>query len=279
MKPLAYIWQSGELGEALSLHDRGLNFGDGCFTTIRLVRSGSAGWQCALWPYHQARLKHTCARLGFSLPLDLEFAVEHVLRQAAIPADLNAAVLRITVTRGQGGSGYSPVENCTPTLIFKISEWPEHYKIWQQQGITMHVAKFRLGIQPAFAGLKTLNRLEQVAIKRELAATDCDDLLVQDTQGYLVEASAGNLFWQRNGTWYTPSVSHAGIDGVVRQWLIRHNPNIQVVREPVSVLDEAQELFVCNALMGLVPVRAIDSRQLPRFRSYGACVETGELPL
>ncbi|TRW49797.1 aminodeoxychorismate lyase [Aliidiomarina halalkaliphila] len=278
MMPSAYTWRQGQLGSALSLHDRGLNFGDGCFTTIRLDRNQAGYWQCHLWAWHHQRLLDTCERLGFSCPDDLAFGVDQVLKTISTSYDAAHAVLRITVTRGEGGNGYLPDADSQPAVIFRLTSYPQYYQNWQRLGIGMGLAEFQVAIQPAFAGLKTLNRLEQVAIKQELATTAYDDLIVTDREGYLVEASAGNLFWRVDDQWFTPALSHAGVDGVVRQWLIRHNPDVQVVRALPSVLTDCDEMFVCNALMGLVPACSIGERQLPKVRCYSACLTTGKLP-
>jgi 4-amino-4-deoxychorismate lyase len=115
-----------------------------------------------------------------------------------------------------------------------------------------------LACQPLLAGIKHLNRLEQVLVKQALAQTSYDDVVVCDYQQKIIETSVGNLFWYKDNVWHTSDLSESGVEGVMRNQVMavmqKNGLECQVVKQDVSVLFSAQELFVCNSLMLLVPV-------------------------
>ncbi|MCE2570333.1 aminodeoxychorismate lyase [Motilimonas eburnea] len=244
----------------LSHADRGLSYGDGFFTTAKVVDG-----QVEFWRDHLERLMLSAKRFKIELPsvLTLFSEVQQMIQ------GVESGCLKITITRGAGGRGYSP-QGCTQTTrILQLSPWPSHYQQWQQHGVHLDTATFTLGMQPALAGYKTLNRLEQVLIKQELAELDCDDVAVTDLQGNLVEASAGNLFWRQGDTLYTPCLSHSGVKGVMRKQVLncaqRLDLPCQLGMFPVSALDSADEIFITNALMGIVPIKQFQQKQLSDF--------------
>ena len=123
------------------------------------------------------------------------------------------------------------------------------------------MARLQLAVQPALAGLKHNNRLEQVLLKQELASTAADDLLVLDQLGFITEATAANVFLQRAGQWYTPALTRAGVAGVMRQHIMQ-SADIREVDWKAAELDSVDAMFICNALMGIVPVRRFANRNL-----------------
>jgi 4-amino-4-deoxychorismate lyase len=122
-------------------------------------------------------------------------------------------------------------------------------------------AQTALAIQPALAGIKHMNRLEQVLIKREINQADADDALVCDTQGNVIECSAGNIFFFTNNTWCTPSLTGSGVNGVVRQCLLNalneENVPHKVGKFTLSDVMRADCVVITNALMKVVPIKSI----------------------
>lgn len=237
-----------------SIKDRALQFGDGCFTTIA-VHAG----EVQLWLRHWQRLQDDCTRLGIPLPSSWQsLLLQEITTLVATYPPAASAVVKIIISRGVGGRGYAADKLLEPQRLISISPYPEHYRHWQQQGITVGWAALQLGQQPALAGIKSLNRLEQVLLKQELAGQPhLDDLLVCDSQGWLIESIVANLFWYQQGQWFTPSLQQAGITGVVRAELLANNPQVQVVTMKPQTLLNAEAMFLCNALLGIVPVREI----------------------
>ncbi|RUO44054.1 aminodeoxychorismate lyase [Aliidiomarina taiwanensis] len=257
---------NGTAGADIAAADRGLLYGDGFFTTVRVVQG-----QPDLWPLHVERLQ-TCARAVFgwaALPKSVLTLIEQEL--STVTEGHQECGARITLTRGVGGRGYAPPESNADTVTRMVTAfaYPAVYSDWQRHGVKTELAAFYLGSQhPRLAGLKTLNRLEQVMLKQELAQRDTDELIVLDASGAIAEATAGNVFWRQGDTWYTPELAQTGVHGVVRQALLTKYPQIQRVNAQVNALRTADEAFVCNALMGQVSIRSLDGKALPTVRNY-----------
>ncbi len=233
-----------------NFNDRGLCYGDGFFTTV-CVTNG----KIELWHLHRQRLEECQQRLGFpTLPMQ---AIECEVK--ALAKDQDSAVVKVIVTRGEGGRGYAPPEDAQVNINVSRSSFPSHYEHWRRYGIELELSNIQLANQPILAGLKTLNRLEQVLIKQDAVSMQCDDVVVCDANGQVVEASAANIIYFENGNIYTPDLSSAGINGVYLQAL-RNSVNIQDTTINFEALLGVDALFLCNSLMGLVPVKRLASR-------------------
>ncbi|MFQ2151567.1 aminodeoxychorismate lyase [Aeromonas sanarellii] len=249
---------NGIATESLSARDRGLAYGDGHFTTM-LVKAGEVVW----WPAHLARLQHANARLGLAeQPWDALAA-----EVAQMAAGQTQAVVKVVLTRGVGGRGYDSGGCDAPTRIVSLAPYPEHYPGWQQHGIAALLCQQPLGEAPMLAGLKTLGRLEQVMLKRELAARGGVEGIVLNSRGFLVEGVSANLFWRRGRTVFTPDLSRAGIDGIMRKrvmtMLKQMGIELRVVEAPLESLWQAEEVWLTNTLMGIVPITSIGEVHYP----------------
>lgn len=223
--------------------DRSFHYGDGLFTTIR-VKDGKA----MLWDLHLQRLVS-----GAKALLINEFDTDELTVKVQQAISAPDQVIKVLISRGQAGRGYSPQGIESPCCYISTAALPD-YSNWQQQGIRLGVADFKLAQQPALAGLKHNNRLEQVLIKAELAERDVDELVVLDQTGAVIEVSAANLMLYKDGQWFTPKLEQAGVNGVMRQYLMTQ----RLVTEgcfSLADLQQAEALLVCNALMGVVPVK------------------------
>jgi 4-amino-4-deoxychorismate lyase len=241
---------NGTESETLAVNDRGVQFGDGCFTTARIVRG-----QVQLLPAHLARLQSTCEKLCIPYS-DWVLLAQEMARLAQPHQD---GVLKVIITRGAGGRGYSTTGCVNPTRILSVSPYPSHYRRWREEGISVELSPFQLGRNPSLAGLKHLNRLEQVLIRSHLEQTGADEALVLDSEGWLTECCAANVFWRKGFDVFTPRLDQAGVNGIMRQYILaKLAPSpfhvVEATMRP-DVLREADEVFVCNALMPLVPVR------------------------
>ncbi|MDX5408108.1 MAG: aminodeoxychorismate lyase [Chromatiaceae bacterium] len=238
---------------AVSLNDRSFNYGDGTFTTMQ-VRHG----RIQLWPLHLQRLQHAASVLGFT-GINWQDVQQQAFAAAAACKD-SLQVLKLLLSRGQGGRGYATTGVSDARLYISSSAMPDYAAV-RLSGVRMQLAQLKLAVQPALAGLKHNNRLEQVLLKQELAGTDADDLLVLDQQGYITEASAANVFFYRDNNWYTPALSRAGVAGVMRQHLLQQT-QVTEVNWQLSELNHIDAMFICNALMGIVPVRMLADKAL-----------------
>lgn len=252
----------GRPADSLPLDDRGLHYGDGLFETLAL-RDGVPRH----WARHYARLEMGCARLGFECPAaqlllsDLESALP-----VPVPARL---VAKIMVTRGGGGRGYAPPSPSHPRRILRLSPWPVWPASHHAEGIEIVCCTTALGRNPLLAGLKHLNRLEQVLAAQELAAWEAVEGLMFDELDQLIEGTRSNVFLVKDGELLTPLLDACGIAGVMRGVILELAEALDIpareARLPRAALADADELFVCNSLIGLWPVRSIAGADGRRF--------------
>lgn len=242
---------------SLSVRDRGLLYGDGLFETIRFRHR-----QVPLWSLHRRRLQQGLQKLGIALDLAL---LEHDLQLLwALPGMRDEGVIRITVTRGHGGRGYACAGDMPATRIISVSPLPEEHPGAVQQGVLLRLCQWRLARQPALAGIKHLNRLDQVMARREWDDPAIFDGLLMDDQGCIVESTACNLFMRFGNEWVTPDLSGSGVAGVMRAWLLEkafpaRGIHPQPERITLHRLRSADEVFLCNSVRGVIPVRALQA--------------------
>lgn len=245
---------NGERSSHIAVTDRAVQYGDGCFTTM-LAEQG----QICLWPYHLARLQQTVRAFMINEP-DWEALSRTVHRMAQTMT--GKAGIKILISRGSGGRGYSAIGCDETQVIISDFPWPAHYSQWQQQGISLGICQQRLGISPMLAGHKHLNRLEQVLLKREVEQQGWLDAVVMDSNDCVVETVASNLFWRKGTELFTPKLEQSGVHGVMRRHIIELAPSIGYhlaqVNAPLECVLAADEVFITNALMALVPVNEIN---------------------
>ncbi|MFP5374163.1 MAG: aminodeoxychorismate lyase [Gammaproteobacteria bacterium] len=237
--------------DAVPADDRGLAYGDGLFETMR-AHACAVPW----WERHWARLALGAARLGLALP------PEALVRDQA--ADLlgdaaGDAVLRLLVTRGRG-RGYAPPAAARPTWVLSLHPPPPI----PARGLRLGWCGTRLALQPALAGLKHCNRLEQVLARAALAAADpqADEGLLRSAGGDVVCATAANLFVFGEAGWATPPVDRCGVAGVCRGWILE-TTGARERRLAVADVESAQALVLCNAVRGILPVARLGGRSWP----------------
>lgn len=228
---------------------RAWQLGDAHFSTLHAHHGNLRHWY-----YHQARLQDACIRLQMPIP---DWQAVKAAALAAIDPD-GDQVLRITLVRGTGGRGYSMTGCGDTTVVLNCAPFPAQYYQWRIQGIRLGVCTGRLGCSSLLAGLKTVNRLEQVLLKAELDANHWPEAVVLDNDGKVIEAVTANLFWREGEQIYTPDLSMAGVCGTVRAWCQDYlGPRLTVTDTRLERLFAADEIWLSNALMGLVPVAAM----------------------
>lgn len=233
------------VGQGVPFDDRGLAYGDGLFETV-LVRDGKA----LLWSEHLARLERGCQVLGFSPPL------KRTLDELPTRCGAGLAVLKLMVTRGSGGRGYAALAAPSPRLRWSVQPFSAADERWQ--GIRARHCHLTLSVQPRLAGIKHLNRLENVLARNEWQDADIAEGLLCDSQGRLTEATAMNLVWWRHGRWETPVLSYCGVAGTLRQALLGLLPLVEVEAGP-GVLAEVEALCLINSVQGVWPVLKLES--------------------
>ena len=239
----------GKPASTMSVDDRGLRYGDGLFETVR-VFAGQPLW----WDLHMARLVRGSEVLGLQAPPTAVLAGE----AAQLCAGVDDAVLRVLLTRAGASRGYAPNGSEAHRLLLLGAAPPP-----TPGPLRVGWADLALAIQPRLAGIKHLNRLEQVLAAGECAAGGHDELLLCDSDGAVVSAIAGNLFVVRAGAVHTPLVDRCGVAGTCRAWLLARHPEVRVARLSRADVEDADELFLCNSVRGILPVARLGGRALP----------------
>ncbi|UGB36934.1 aminodeoxychorismate lyase [Frateuria soli] len=250
---IARVLVDGQAGDRVSVLDRGLAYGDGLFETIRFLGAGAP-----LWPRHMQRLEEGCRRLGLPMPAPATLLVE----ARAVSRGLPQSVVRITLTRGVGARGYRPPTPAHPTRIVAAFDAPPPDQAAQVGGIRVRLCATRLAAQPQLAGLKHLNRLEQVLARAEWDDPAIAEGVLCDADGLAISATAANLFAVFDGVLATPAVDRCGIAGVARAEVLAAWPHAQVRPITLEELRRADELFLSSSVRGILPVRELDGRTL-----------------
>lgn len=241
----------------ISVSDRGLHYGDGLFETLA-VNAGTA----LLWDAHLQRLLAGCERLGIPAPDTALLENE----AAQLCAGQARAVLKIIVTRGPAGRGYAPPRHATPTRILSRTAWPDHPAAHAQQGVAVDWCRTPLARNPRLAGIKHLNRLEQVLARAEGPSTLAEGLMC-DTEGYAIEGTMSNVFIVRHGTLITPDLSQSGVAGVLRAQVLaaarEHGVECREAWLRPAEVEAAEEVFLTNSIIGLWPVTRLGERTYP----------------
>jgi 4-amino-4-deoxychorismate lyase len=238
--------------------DRGLQYGDGLFETIA-CRDGHACWLAL----HLQRLQHGCERLrlafdGFE-PLGAEIG--------ELAAGQRRCIVKVIVTRGTATRrGYAPAGDELPTRIVSRHDWPDT-PVQGGRGFQVGVSDVTLGINPLLAGLKHLNRLEQVLAQIARDAATLDEVLMLSAAGQVIGGSMSNVFLADDSGLFTPDLGGCGVAGVMRRLVLEAaaslGQRVCVRAVAPSELATVREVFVTNVRWGVQSVRVLEGRVLP----------------
>ena len=256
-----------------SAHDRGLLYGQSVFETIAI----NQGKLCLL-DLHLKRLSLGCEALSIPFELaqlnnDLALLKDHIERieligKEAKPERFSKAVLRITLTMGEGGRGYLNPETPKANRILSLHDYPNHPEANWTEGIKLGLSTIKLASQPLLAGIKHGNRLEQVLARQQWHAS-WQEALLCDYNGNIIEATQSNAFLVKDGVLKTPDLSHAGVAGIMREFILlqakKLGVSVQIV--PLSVADflHADEVFISNSVIGIWPVKQFQHSEFTQF--------------
>jgi len=240
------ILVNGVAADSVVATDRGLSYGDGVFRTLP-VRGGRP--QC--WPLHYRKLAHDCAALTIPCP-PMEVLDRELVQLAQESTDFAA---KIIVTRGSGARGYAPPRSPSPTRIMMSAELPDYPAEFHRSGINTRLCATRLSLQPRLAGVKHLNRLENVLARAEWNSRDIPEGLMLDMEGHVISGTMSTLFIVEDGALVTPELSRCGVAGVTRERIMNaaaergmacHEDSLTQAR-----LLGAQEAMLVNSLIGV----------------------------
>ena len=258
--PRQRVWVNATETNLVPVEDRGLAFGDGVFETMRFH-----GARVPLLERHLQRLQDGVRRLRITL--DIEQLREELSRFVS-SAGTEEGVLKLIVTRGDGGRGYRVDQGSEARRILMQRPSGSQPAQWWSEGVKIRHCDTRLGSNRALAGMKHLNRLEQVLARLEWDDGQIAEGLMSDQKGCIVEGISTNLFLVSGGRLLTPVIDHCGVAGVMRGFILDVvAPELALHSEQVhcqrALLAAAQEVFLCNAVIGVWPVRQLGITRWP----------------
>jgi 4-amino-4-deoxychorismate lyase len=268
------VWINGRRCSTLSYRDRGLQYGDGVFETMRVRRRG-----IRLLDLHLDRLYRSCRRLKIQVPKAL------LLRRELerIAAGRKQGILKLMVTRGRGARGYRPSGRERATRIVTLEALPRSISAEAAKTVRLRVCATRLSTTPSLAGLKTLNRLDSVLARSEWTDARIWEGLMRDVDGNWVCGTMSNLFLRRGTVLMTPLLDRCGVAGIMRRWILEcaASLGLRAVERRIrwEDLQSAEEVFMSNAVVGIRSVRAIECARLGKlsFERFDAAAQLRSL--
>ena len=254
MKQKMRTWVNGIENGQISVHDRGLQFGDGVFETMRMIDG-----RVAFWPEHLSRLQSGCEQLGISLK---NSQIEKQLTM--IKREFVRGAVKLIVTRGESLRGYKVNNSKQANLIWLCSDLPEYPLQYYSEGVDICFCETTVSCHPKLAGLKHLNRLENVLARMEWQ-DEYQEGLMLDEQSHIVEGTMSNVFFINDDVLTTPDISCCGVAGVMRKMLldiaIGEGIKIEVKKVPLFDVEFFDSILLTNSLIGAWPVKNINTQR------------------
>ena len=251
---MASILVNGQPARTVDAADRGLMYGDGVFRTM-VAREGRP----LNWAHHYRLLARDCACLELPCPAE-SLLLEEIARVAP-----GASVAKVTVTRGASGRGYAWPADFEATRIVAAWAGVPDFREEAQRGVQVRRCELALAIQPRLAGVKSLNRLENVLARAEWRDPAVREGLLADAAGRLVEGTMSNVFFAAGGTLVTPALGRCGVAGSQRERVLELARAAGIACEvrdaSFEELERCDEVFLTNSVIGLWPVAAFGERR------------------
>lgn len=257
MEDMPLMLINGSFSHTISPLDRGFAYGDGVFRTMQL-----RGGLPMHWPLHYQKLVADCATIGIVCPsAELLMSDFQQLITPESVAENKLEVLKIIITRGEGARGYKPPAVVMPTRVLVKSAMPVYAAQYVTEGVSLYVCKTKLATQTQLAGVKHLNRLENVLARMEWRDEHFFDGLMLNQQGDVIECTMSNVFARFGTSLITPDLTQCGVAGVTRQRILglgqvlglaMHIENLSLQK-----LLQADEVVICNSLFGALQIREI----------------------
>ncbi|MEE4295435.1 MAG: aminotransferase class IV [Wenzhouxiangella sp.] len=245
----------GQAINSVPADDRGLLFGESVFETIAFH-----GHQAVLWDGHMQRLKRATEAFGWDMPEE-ELLINECDRLLASCA-LAKSIIRITLTGGDGGTGYWPPPVQANRRILQLRPWPNSLALQQEQGLRCVISPFRVPFPWTYSGMKHGSRLLQTRAAAHCMARDADEALLLDHHDGFAEALSSNLILVVEGQLLTPG--NVEVQGVGLAWLRNVlGANLRTGTVSFRDLSMLDEMLVINSVAGIRPVIAIEDHRLP----------------
>ncbi len=254
-------FEGGEPIGSLPLDERSWQFGDGVFETIA-VREGRPRFV----DWHLERARIGCSRLGIEPPSTDTLAEQVLAGIGKTKVDTTFATLKLVISGGRSPRGYARMPEASAEVYVGVFAASAIDATSYLEGVRVRLCNTRLARQPQLAGVKSLNRLEQVLARNEWRDPGVFEGLTFDTEGALVCGTMSNVFIVDDKALVTPDLSHAGVAGIMRRCVSENaiNAGVDIVTRPIGMHEvlTSREMFLTNSQIGIVPVREIAGRDL-----------------
>lgn len=242
--------------DRIAISDRGLQYGDGLFETMAFRRES-----IEFLDAHLARLAEGCKRLNIVFT-ETETLVDE-LKTVQQSLASNDAVIKVIITRGSGGRGYLAARDIAPTRIISTHPLPNYPAHFSLAGVNVRLCVHTLSENTALAGIKHLNRLDQVIARNEWDDSDIAEGIMLNNTRHVIEGTMSNVFIVKAGKLLTPLLDKSGVAGIMRGQIIRlaTKLNISVSEANIHIDDfmTADEIFISNSVIGIWPVSKMEN--------------------
>lgn len=256
---------NGTQQHSIDVSDRGLAYGDGLFETVAVIDG-----LLHHWDLHWQRLQNGARRLTLELPGEDELLaqINKELKFSVLPGNSTRQVLKLIISRGSGGRGYLFPTIQHPNVMIMLHSWPQREAVDYEKGIHAIVCQTRLARQPTLAGIKHLNRLEQVLARNETHSSNAQQSDYQEgimlsycaskpLDSLVIEGISSNLFFVLDGLLCTAKIDNCGVQGTMREAVISLASKVQEGHYSLQQLSRATEVFFTNSIYGILPVASI----------------------
>lgn len=261
--PITYI--DGEFANSIDISNRGFFYGDGLFETIRLHKG-----KLPLWSFHRDRLDDGLKKLSIYVDLEkLDFQLQEFIRVLG-ENSIRCGGIKIVVTRDMGGRGSYPANVSQGSVFFLFRDLPP---ATNAIGVTLVESDHRLSLNRSLAGVKHLSRLEYIVAANGTPLNNTQELLLLDQNENVIETMHHNIFAVIDGVLVTPVIEFSGVSGVMRRTVMDviapyYNWVVQERKLNLSDLMGASEVFISNALCGVIPVAKICTSKVGELAYY-----------
>lgn len=249
---------NGSFTGVISALDRGFTYGDGVFRTIKVIQGLPQHW-----PMHYQTLVKDCSAIGIVCPSADLFIND--FEQLFSIEELITTVAKIIITRGEGERGYTPPAVTNPVRVMIKSSMPAYPQQYFSEGVKLHLCETRVSHQPKLAGIKHLNRLENVLARMEWRDPEVAEGLMLDSADNVIECTSANIFARYGEVLVTPKLDQCGVAGITRKQIMAraHLFNLKPAIETFDLkkLLSADEVVICNSLFGAWQVRALKNKK------------------
>ena len=245
---------NGIASDYLNINDRSIHYGDGLFETILCDNN-----KLYYWPQHFQRLQASAQQLKITCPQE-QVLLDDIAELLDGNKPGSTSTIKIIVSRGTGERGYKFSKNTTANRVVLLSDLePDHSSLLSHQLLSgeLLICKQQVSINENLAGLKHLNRLENVMARSEWDASYIDGLMLNANR-HVIEGTMSNLFAVRDGQLFTPDLKLSGVNGIMREMIIDLASKINIKTSITDLITDdlcaMDELFISNSLIGMKAV-------------------------